>query len=372
MIDAAPVAAASTIVLIGVLAKFAPALGLLDVPDERKQHEGTVPMVGGLAIGLAYLATSNLLLPHTIVKPVLDAGIALLLCVGALDDRMALRPRSRLLAQIVVALGLVVFGGLRLTSFGDLFGFGEVALSTTAGVLFTVFFVVSLINGFNMLDGLDGLAGGVGAIMLGALCIAVASVGAATPLAHIVIFLSALLGFLVIHNIRSPLRRRLVFLGDAGSMVLGFVLAWSAIRFAQHQQGSIYPISVVWIFGLVVLDTVATVARRVLHRRSPLASGRDHLHHLLLEFGLSPQRSVAVMYLATAVMAAVGLAGWALEIEESWLTASFVVLSLAYYAALSFGWRRIARRRWLPVLIASAEQSASHDRERPQRARRAA
>lgn len=339
MIDAVPIAATSTVVFIRILARLAPNLGLLDVPDHRKQHEGTVPLVGGLAIGLAYLMASTLVLPQPIARPVLDVGILLLLCVGAIDDRIALRPRWRLLAQGTVALGLITVGGLQITTFGDLFGFGEVTLSTTVGALFTLFFIVSLINGFNMLDGLDGLAGGVGAIMLVGLCIAAASVGAIIPLAHMIVFLAGLLGFLVLHNIRSPLRRKLIFLGDAGSMLLGFMLAWSAIRFAENPEPSIYPVSIVWVFGLVVLDTVATVVRRVFQGRNPLAPGRDHLHHLLLGLGYSPQKVVWMMYGGTAATAAVGLAGWGLEVPEAWLTFSFIALSGVYYFAVAHAWR---------------------------------
>lgn len=344
MFDAAPVAAACTIVFTSVLARFAPALGLLDIPDERKRHEGNVPIVGGLAIGLAYLLASRLLLPETLSRPVVDAGIVLLLCVGAIDDRFALRPRWKLWAQFAVALALVVFGELQLTSFGNLFGFGEVSLGPVASVLFTILFVVSLINGFNMLDGLDGLAGGVGAIMLGALCFGALTVGAVMPLVHMTIFIAGLLGFLLLHNIRSPLRRRLVFMGDAGSTVLGFVLAWGAIRFTQHSPGSIYPISIVWIFGIVVLDTIATVVRRLLRRRNPLSPGRDHLHHLLLDLGVSPQRVAWLMYAAAGIIAAIGLAGWIFGVNESLLTFSFVALSAAYYVALSWAWRRVDSR----------------------------
>jgi UDP-GlcNAc:undecaprenyl-phosphate/decaprenyl-phosphate GlcNAc-1-phosphate transferase len=345
MLDAAPLAAASTIVFTSILARYAPALGLLDIPDERKRHEGNVPIVGGLAIGFAYLLASMLLLPDSLSRPVVDAGIVLLLCVGAIDDRVALKPRWRLLGQCAVALALVAFGGLQLTSFGDLFGFGEVSLSPVASVLLTIFFVVSLINGFNMLDGLDGLAGGVGAIMLIALCLAAVSVGATASLVHTLIFLAGLLGFLVFHNIRSPLRRRLIFMGEAGSTVLGFVLAWSAIDFVENPQGSIYPISIVWVFGIVVLDTSATVIRRVLQRRRPLSPARDHLHHLMLEFGMSPQKVVCLIYGAAIAMSVVGLAGFKLGIQESWLTISFVAISAVYYAGVTAAWRRVAARK---------------------------
>lgn len=332
-------------------------MGLLDLPDHRKQHEGAVPLVGGLAIGLAYVITSIFLLPKSLMIPVVYAGILLLLTVGAIDDRIPLKPRARLIAQTAVTLVLVLFGSTQLTSFGDLFGYGEITLSTTTGVLFTVFFIVSLINGFNMLDGLDGLAGGVGVIILSALCAVAVTLDVASLFAHMAILLGALISFLAFHNIRSPLRFRLVFLGDAGSMVLGFMLAWSAIRISEHPSGSVYPITFVWIFGLVVLDTITTVIRRVVQGRRPLSPGTDHLHHLLMQSGLSVQQTVFMMHATSAIMAAVGVAGWVFGLAEFWLTISFFVLSVGYYAGVATGWRRVALRARMAPLTGAAGQA---------------
>jgi UDP-GlcNAc:undecaprenyl-phosphate/decaprenyl-phosphate GlcNAc-1-phosphate transferase len=365
MISAAPVAAAtSTLVITAVLVRLAPAMGLLDLPDHRKQHEGAVPLVGGLAIGLAYVITSILLLPEPLMIPVVYAGILLLLIIGAIDDRIPLKPRARLIAQTAVTLVLVLFGGTQLTSFGDLFGFGEITLSATTGVLFTVFFIVSLINGFNMLDGLDGLAGGVGVIILSALCAVAVTLNITSFFAHMVILLGALISFLVVHNIQSPLRFRLVFLGDAGSMVLGFLLAWSAIKISEHPGGSVYPITFVWIFGLVVLDTISTVIRRMVQRRRPLSPGTDHLHHLLLQSGLSVRQTVWVMHSTSAIMAAAGVAGWAFGLAEFWLTISFIVLSAGYYAGVAAGWRRVALRASMTPLTSAAEQACAVSEKR--------
>lgn len=348
-----------TAVLIRVMSVVAPRIGLVDLPNQRKTHEGAVPLVGGIALCSAYLLVALLVLPEYSAFLPVAAGIGLLMIGGLLDDLFELSPQVRLLLQGLAALAAVAGAGLQLGSLGDLAGTGSVELSAAAGFLFAMFCVVSLVNGLNMLDGLDGLAGGISAIMFGGFLVAAASMGLASSAAHLVVFLSCLLAFLLLHNARSPLRRRLVFMGDAGSMVLGFLVACTAIYLAEQPgSGSMYPITAVWIAGLVVLDTIATVIRRALQRRSPLSPGRDHLHHLLLELGLNPTQVVVIMYAATAAMTVAGLAGWFLAVPEYVLTAAFVVISALYYAGVSLGWRRVNRRRHVVVAFTPSRRPA--------------
>lgn len=351
-----------TLILIRTMCRVAPRIGLIDRPDHRKRHAGEVPLVGGIAVGIAYLAIAFLVLPKTDVFTGFALGAALLLLVGALDDVYDLSPRVRLLAQAVAALLPVAAGGLQLTSLGNLAGSGEVLLADWVGLGFTVFCVMSLINGVNMLDGLDGLAGSVCSVALASLLLAAALAGAEGAVAHLTLLVACLAGFLLFHNLQSPWRRRLVFLGDAGSMLLGYSVAWAAIAMAENASAAIYPITAVWILGVVVLDTIATVLRRLRQRRSPLAPGRDHLHHLLLDAGLAPHKVVLVMAAGAVAMAGVGIGGWLLGVPEAWLTWSFVAVSLCYYAAVNAGWRRVARRaRIVPILSLANATTANAD-----------
>lgn len=360
VIVAGCVGALITALLIRLMSVIAPRIGLVDLPSPRKIHEGAVPLVGGLALCSAYLMVALVMLPGNAIFLPVAAGICLLMAGGLLDDLLELRPRVRLGLQALAAFIMIAGAGIQLHSLGDLLGMGNIELSPVAGFLFTMFCAVSVINGLNMLDGLDGLAGGVGAIMLLGFVAAAAVMGLASNVAHLSVFLSCLLVFLLLHNARSPLRRRLVFMGDAGSMVLGFLIAFTAIHLAEQPGGdSMYPITAVWITGLVVLDTIATVVRRALQKRNPLSPGRDHLHHLLLELGLSSSRVVAILYLATATMTAVGLAAWFLEVPELVLTAAFVVISALYYAGVSYGWRMVAQGRRVVVEFVPPRPSAA-------------
>lgn len=333
-----------TLFFIQAAALLAPRVGLVDLPDERKRHVGAVPLVGGLAVGMAYLLVARTLLPWPDMLTGLGAAIFMLMIVGMFDDLYGLSPRVRLLAEIAAALLMIVVGDLQLTSLGNLTGAGDIALNATAGFLFTVFCVVSLVNGVNMLDGVDGLAGSVCATAFTGFLVAAALMGSWLAAAHLGVLIACLASFLLFHNMRTPWRRRLVFLGDAGSMVLGFALAWTAIALADRPQTSMYPITAVWILGLVVLDTIATVIRRLLSRRNPLSAGRDHLHHLLLEAGMPVAGVVGVMVGLSAAMAATGIISWRLGVPEWMLTAGFIALSAVYYSALSIGWRRVSLR----------------------------
>lgn len=338
----ATIGALATLTFIRLLVPVAWGTGLLDWPNHRKLHTGGVPLVGGLGIACAYLLTVLLSSKVAMSWP-FALGFLLLLIVGAADDRASLTVRARLCAQLLAAVLLVYVGGVQITSVGDLFGFGDLGLDPGVGLIFSLFCVVSLVNGVNMLDGLDGLAAGVGSIILGAFAVVAASTGADVVLGHAVVFVSCLLAFLLVYNFASPLRRRLVFLGDAGSMTLGYLLAWTGISIAAPEGGGeLYPISVVWIMGLVILDTVGTVVRRICRGQSPLRPGRDHLHHLLIGLGLSPRCAVVIAFGLAAAMAGIGVAGWKLEVPEALLTWGFFTWACCYYAVLAAVGRRIA------------------------------
>ncbi|MBW3567389.1 MAG: undecaprenyl/decaprenyl-phosphate alpha-N-acetylglucosaminyl 1-phosphate transferase [Proteobacteria bacterium] len=342
---AAVAGAVITLLLVRSFSMIAPRVGLIDIPDKRKQHEGHVPLVGGIAFVLAYFLVAIVMLPSLEMFFRFAACTAILLAIGVLDDIGELRASARLIAQFGVAALLIMLGETPVSTFGDLLGYGAISLAPITGFLFTVFCVMSLINGLNMLDGLDGLAGGVGAIMLGAFLLIAMLSGIKSMVAHVSVLLACLAGFLVFHNFRSPLRRKLVFLGDAGSMVLGLALAWTAIALAERPGATMYPVTAVWVLGLVVLDTTATVLRRLMQKRSPLSAGRDHLHHLLLELGCTPQISVAILMTSTAVMAAVGVLSWQFGVPEAWLAGIFAVLGAVYFVTLDIGWRHVSQKK---------------------------
>lgn len=160
---------------------------------------------------------------------------------------------------------------------------------------FTILALTFMVNAVNMMDGMDGLSGGVAFLaLIGLLLIAVSEGG--FPLAStILLFASALAAFLLF-NLRFPWRSgAIVFLGDSGSMVLGFVLAWFAISLAGEPSGGVAPITVAWVLIIPAADSLAVIFRRIRRGRSPLAPDRTHLHHILLRAGFSVRQAWLVI-----------------------------------------------------------------------------
>jgi len=171
-------------------------------------------------------------------------------------------------------------------------------------------------NAINMADGLDGLAGGfalAACINFGA---AAMLAGHAGEFAAICIAAGATLGFLLF-NARSPWRSRAaVFMGDGGSLLLGLLLGWFAVRLAMAERAALAPITAVWILALPIGDTVTLLVRRALRGRSPFRADRQHLHHILIALGLSPGQTVAVLVLLSFTLGAAALAGEARAVPE--------------------------------------------------------
>lgn len=329
----------ATVALVAFLRNPAVHWGLVDYPGGRKMHGNAVPLIGGLAIYGAFALTALAFgLPGRIHPSLLSAGL-LLVAVGMADDRHELSARARFTAQILAALFMTSWGGLYVSHLGDLFGMGRIALHDWA-IPFTVFCTIGVINALNMTDGVDGLAGGL-ALLSSALfaCVALAS-GHADLFALLMVLTGALAGFLLF-NFRHPWRREAaIFLGDAGSMVLGFLLTWFAVTLTQSDTPAMSPMTAVWMLALPLLDTVSIMIRRVLLGRSPFAADREHLHHLLLSSGYSARQTVLLMLMLAALLGAAGLAGWLWRAPDALMFYAFIGVFVIYYSALDFSWRK--------------------------------
>lgn len=323
-----------TLLLVPALARIAPALGLVDCPHGRKRHHSEVPLVGGLALTLA---AALVLVPVSWRLPVsalmtgwFAFGVAVMLVCGLLDDAFELRSWQKALLQLMAVLPPIVFGGLRVLSLGPIVGGRPVFLAFLA-VPFTLLSLIGFINAVNLIDGLDGLAGGIaliGLAMLGADAWIHARVHV---LAIVFAFGGAALGFLV-YNMPMPWRPRAgVFLGDAGSLVLGLVVGWCAIVLAgRPAPQDILPMGVAWIMALPVMDTLTVMTRRLLRRRNPFAPDRLHLHHVLLDLGLSRGRATAVMLALSAGYGLFGLLGSLVGVSELYMLVLFFVVLCAH------------------------------------------
>lgn len=333
-----------TAALIMFFRRHAPQLGLVDVPGGRKQHHGEVPLVGGLAmfggVLVAALASWELLTANG----ALLAALSLIILVGFVDDRSGLSASVRFLVQAIAVLVMVYWGGVRLDNLGNLFGFGDVYLGRWA-VPMTVFAVLGVINAMNMIDGADGLAGGLALIAL--LSFAVFA-GAAGVLDDTLLlpFLFAVLGFLAF-NLRTRWRHRAsVFMGDAGSMLLGFALGWYAVDIADV-RGLMTPITAVWILAIPLMDTISLMIRRILKGVSPFCADCEHLHHILQRAGFTHGQTVAIVHGIAVLLAGIGIAGWKLGVPEYVMFYAFMAVFALYTYGVLHAWKLMKRVRKL-------------------------
>jgi UDP-GlcNAc:undecaprenyl-phosphate GlcNAc-1-phosphate transferase len=335
------------VVLISYLERLAPRLGLLDIPNGRKQHDGAIPVVGGIAIYVAF-AFSILLVWPVEVSPI-DAslapffcGITLLVAIGIFDDRQGMDARTKLLGQTAAALIMIVPDQSAVIGhLGDLFGHGDILLEGAALPL-TVLFVVASINAFNMIDGLDGVAGGVAAAGLLWLAAIAALAGRAELVTLALILVCAVAGFLLF-NLRHPWRSRAeVFLGDAGSMMIGAILAFLAVRLSQGPEDIVStPAALLWTMALPGIDMASVIIRRTVKRRSPFAADRSHLHHVLLDCGFQPRSTAFILIALATLMGGCGTLGLVLKIPDYVMLWGLALPMAAHTYFVVWGWKGV-------------------------------
>ena len=344
--------------LVAALCRIAPRIGLIDIPTIRKAHDGAVPVCGGIAMFVALLATMVVrdgVWPHDFATWTVEAAepsswtlllaLGMLVAVGIADDRWEIRAGTKLVLQGLIACGLL---GLSGAAHGS--GMVPVPASLPASdwisTLVTIVFVVGLINAFNMIDGLDGLAGGVAGIAL--ICLAVASMltGQAWLVDDSLLMVAVVLGFLVFNLRRPGLPRAIAFMGDAGSMMLGCAIAGIIVELSSRSipgEGGmqIFP-ALLWIVAIPVIDTISLMIRRPLAGRSPMAADRSHLHHLLLDSGMSPMFATATLIGVAGLLGAVGIAGIALQAPASLMLMGLAIPAMAHCV---FVWAGPHRRK---------------------------
>lgn len=322
-----------TALLIHLLSKPAARLGLVDRPGGRKTHDGLIPLTGGLAIYGGFVVASGC--DSGIVSPILLLGMGFVLAVGLIDDLYGLSARFRLVTEIGAALIMVIWGDKMIHDLGDIVGTGSLRLGLFA-IPFTVLCTVGFINAFNMSDGIDGLASGCAITAISWFILATWLAGQPVPLKEWIL-LAAILGFAA-YNMRHPLRKKAsVFLGDSGSMLLGFALAWVAIQMVEGGPNRILsPIAVAWVLALPVIDTVRLMAQRGLRGGNPFVADREHLHHILLRKNLSPGQTSWLLVGINGALGGVGVLGHHLGVPDFWLTMGFVGIFLAHYRLTTY------------------------------------
>jgi UDP-GlcNAc:undecaprenyl-phosphate GlcNAc-1-phosphate transferase len=344
----AGLALAFVFVAIPLLAPLAVRFGLVDLPEGRKQHENPTPVHGGLCILAAMVVTAAIF--HDISSSAATAFYAaggLLLFVGVVDDVRDLNWKFRIGAQVLAALAMIWFGGVSVQQLDDVFGVQSFALGWLA-IPVTVFVVVGMINALNMADGIDGLAGSQALVsVLLFTCFALYA-GNFLAAERLLAIAGAVIGFLA-WNLRRPgLPRAEVFLGDAGSMLLGFVIAWTAVRLSQNPQHPVSPVLGPWTIALPLVDCCSLILRRMRQGRSPFAGDRDHLHYLLLDAGYTPTAIVLGSAVASVLLGLGAAVAVKMGVYRPLLVLLFFVLIGVHYRLTADRERAVELFRRLP------------------------
>jgi UDP-GlcNAc:undecaprenyl-phosphate GlcNAc-1-phosphate transferase len=329
-------------VAVMLLSHVAPMLGLVDAPGGRKVHARDVPLVGGIAIFVALLAAAGFAgISHHASWFLL--ALSVVIAVGFWDDVTEIRPRLKFLIEIGASAIMIWGAGVELHSVGDLLGWRAIGLSVLA-VPLTMFAIVGVVNAVNMMDGLDGLGGSIAFVAFAWYAAVAGFSGLAVQLDTALILCGAIAGFLLF-NLRLPWQAHArVFLGDAGSLMIGFALGWFAIDLSQGPGRTFPPIAALWILMLPLADCVSLMARRVRARTSPFSGDRQHIHHYLLARGFSQNQVVAILAALSTLFGAVGFIGWRLQVPESVLFYPFFFGFFAYHYWIQRAWKRLAAR----------------------------
>lgn len=324
----------STLAFFFILKPFAIAIGLVDSPGGRKQHDGDIPLIGGIGIFFSTVVfTLDISSAFDFYIPLISIS-GLLLLVGAIDDVKNLPIKHRLSIQLLAGLLMILLGDNQLTSLGNILFIGEINLGFLS-IPLTLIAVCGCINAHNMTDGADGLSGGLTLVTLISLGVIAYTNEMDPPLSFIIVLCCTVAAFLQL-NFRFPWNKRAsIFLGDSGSMMLGFIIAWFLISFTQGENQIIRPVIALWIFAIPLLDIFSTMIRRVRRGASPFTPGRDHIHHLLIDRGISIRKAVISIYVGAIVCGLIGISGHLYSFNESIMFIAFTAIFCVYFIASS-------------------------------------
>lgn len=318
--------------------KVAKVIGLVDKPNERKLHTGAIPLVGGISICLSigqFIAAKPDVIPHSYL---FLSCIATLITIGALDDKFDISFKIRFAAQALLSIAMMYIADIRLDNIGDILGMGDLHFGMFSPI-FTILAVIGAINAFNMVDGIDGLLGGLAVVTFGALAILL-NVDGQSGLAYLcVVFIAAIIPYILM-NLGILGRQRKVFMGDAGSMMIGFTVIWLLLGASQETGEELMrPVTALWLIAIPLMDMAAIMIRRVRRGVSPFKPDREHLHHIFQRLGFTSKQTLAIICVIASSFAAFGIIGEIFEFKESIMFTLFIICFVTYAIAMSYVWK---------------------------------
>ncbi len=351
-----------TVAWLLLLRPIAIKVGLTDKPSARKKHNGDIPLIGGLAIYLCmvfFILTENKL--ASINMGFLTAT-TLIIATGLMDDFKNLNIKLRFFTEIVAIVIMIKWGGVEITSLGNLFGLGEIQLGNFS-TPFTIFAILGGINAFNMIDGIDGLAGGTSLIIYFVLSLLFVTTHYTSFLLLSMVLAAATTAFLIFNLPTLGRKKATIFLGDAGSMLLGFTICILIISASQGDHKVVAPVTALWLIASPLLDTFAIMIQRIRQGRSPFAPDREHLHHLLPVAGFSQSTTLVSILLFSLLLALAGLTLDLVLNAPEWLMFSlFITVFVCYQYNLSHAWKMLKVARYLQKNTSNKRRSLNRRR----------
>lgn len=332
------VALIGTALAIACLRPLSAKLQLVDLPNQRKQHVGAIPLIGGIAVCFGvYLSVLFTLPLHSSIIAMLACAGGMMV-VGAVDDAKDISPWIRLTLQALLILVLCLSSDISLHQFGDVLGGGNITIPFV-DLLVAIIAVCAAINAYNMMDGIDGLAGSMAAISLLGLSALLAQT--MPDMAQICLVITVALVPYLLVNLNIPPFKRKIFLGDAGSMFLGFIIGYLVLFGSQHHalEPAFRPVTALWLIGLPLMDMVGIMIRRIRKGQSPLRPDRNHLHHILLHAGFTSRESLLLIVVANFCIVYFGVFAERAQWPEWLMMGLYLLLFMVYSLCLTHAWK---------------------------------
>lgn len=331
-------AVVTSTVLVPFVARLSVNIGGIDQPDPRKIHTISIPRLGGIAIFCAFLFTVIYFCEVDARIKGLLAGAIVIFLTGLADDLSGLTPLQKLIGEFIAATLAVLIGGITVHHLGNPFGIGQIELGPLA-VPFTIFGIMGMINAINLLDGMDGLAGGVCTIVCVDFAVLAYSTQNMQLFALSIALLGGLLGFM-----RYNSHPAVIFMGDAGSLLLGYCMGVFAVLLVNDGNLKVSPYVPLLLLGLPVIDTLVVMVNRYRAGKSTFLPDKTHLHHRLMDMGLGQKSIVLVVYGITYLLSLAAIFGRTLN--DSTLLLLLLFVSTTVYGLLRYLTNSPDRSRW--------------------------
>ncbi|PCI87014.1 MAG: undecaprenyl-phosphate alpha-N-acetylglucosaminyl 1-phosphate transferase [Hyphomicrobiales bacterium] len=315
-----------TLLSIMSLIPIAKKVGLVDVPNSRKLHNGSIPLVGGIAIYFSIIVYFIVFSQFNIYIVSYIIGASMLLLVGVLDDMYDIRVRYRLIVQFISALSVITLSNLYIDYIGNISVFGDIHMGI-AGIVLSVIFFMGNVNSYNMVDGIDGLLGMISLISILTLGIFLAQANSEFTALSFVICVAIVV--YLIFNLKLLNFAPKIFVGDSGAMLLGFTISWLALLGA-YVEHAFKPVTILYIISVPLIDLIFNVFNRIRKGQSPIRPQRDHIHHRLMNKGFSSHQTVFIISILAISISVIGYLGEYFAASDLTMLLIFVFIIICF------------------------------------------